>query len=187
MTSQVQVWTEPPQLTPYVPRPTRRPAARLYQYGEQKPLTVRRVAGLQQTRFRSVTWREGTPGVMRSRFWAVRVQSANGYVEGEAPGFLVWLSIEWPHEETAPTKYFLCDLPAHYSLRRLVHLTKERYRVEQDHQQMKEELGFDHFEGRGWTGWHHHVTLVMLAHAFLRFEQGRRRDIRLLDTSASAA
>jgi SRSO17 transposase len=187
VTSQVQVWTEPPQLTPYVPKPTGRPTRRLYQYGEQKPLTVRGVAEAQQKHFRTVTWREGTKGAMRSRFLARRVQSAHGYVEGEAPGATVWLLIEWPREETAPTKYFLCDLPADCSLRRLVHLTKERYRVEQDYQQMKEELGLDHFEGRSWTGWHHHVTLVMLAHAFLRFEQRRRRDKSPLDPAASAA
>jgi SRSO17 transposase len=163
------------------------PPSGLYPYGEQKPLTVRRVAELQQTRCRTVTWREGTKGAMRSRFLALRVQSAHGYVEGEAPGPIIWLLVEWPREETAPTKYFLCNLSADYSLRRLVHLTKERYRVEQDYQQMKEELGLDHFEGRSWTGWHHHVTLVMLAHAFLRFEQRRRRDKSPLDASPSAA
>ena len=138
-------------------------------------------------RFRTVAWREGTKGAMRSRFLALRVQSAHGYVEGEAPGPAVWLLIEWPRAETAPTQYFLCDLPAEYSLRRLVYLTKERCRVEQDYQQLKEELGLDHFEGRSWTGWYHHVTLVMLAHAFLRFQQRRRRNKSSLDTAASAA
>lgn len=187
VTSQVLVWIEPPQLTPYVPKPTGRPTGRLYQYGEQKPLSVRRVAESQQKRFRTVTWREGTKGAMRSRFLARRVQPAHGYVEGEAPGSAVWLLIEGPRAETAPTKYFLCDLSADCRLRHLVHLAKERYRVEQDYQQMKEELGLDHFEGRSWTGWHHHVTLVMLAPAFLRFEQRRRRDKSLLDASASAA
>jgi SRSO17 transposase len=59
--------------------------------------------------------------------------------------------------------------------------------VEQDYQQMKEELGLDHFEGRSWTGWHHHVTLVMLAHAFLQRERRRRRDKSRLDTAAPAA
>lgn len=187
VTSQVRVWTEPPPLTPYVPKQTGRPTQRSYQYGEQTPLTVRSVAEARQKCFRTVTWREGTKGAMRSRFLAVRVQSAHGYVEGAAPGPAVWLLIEWPRAETAPTQYFLCDLPADCSLRRLVYLTKERYRVEQDYQQMKEELGLDHFEGRSWTGWHHHVTLVMLAHAFLRFEQRRRRNKSFLDTSSSAA
>ena len=187
VTNEVRVWTKPPRLTPYVPQPTGRPTQRRYQYGEQKPLTVRRVAETRQKHFRAVTWREGTKGALRSRFLALRVQVAHGYVEGEAPGSMVWLWVEWPREEAAPTKYFLCDLPADYSLRRLVQLTKERYRVEQDYQQMKEELGLDHFEGRSWTGWHHHVTLVMLAHAFLRFEQRRRRDKSPLDPATNAA
>ncbi len=168
-------------------RPGVPPIASLYQYGEQKPLTVRRVAETQQQRFRSVTWREGTQGAMCSRFLALPVPSAHGYVEGEAPGPTVWLLIEWPRQETAPTKYFLCDLPTDYSLRRLVHLTQERYRVEQDYQQMKEELGLAHFQGRSWTGGHHPVTLVMLAHAFLRFEQRRRRAKSRLDPAASVA
>jgi len=184
VTSQVRVWTEPPHLIPYVPKKTGRPTQRPYQYGEQTPLTVRGVAEIQQERFRTVAWREGTKGALRSRFRAVRVQSAHGYVEGDAPGPTVWLLIEWPRQEAAPTKYFLCDLPADCSMYRLVHLTKERYRLEQDYQQMKEELRLDHFEGRSWTGWYHHV---MLAHAFLRFEQRRRRNKSSLDTASSAA
>lgn len=78
VTSQVLVWTEPPQLTPYVPKPTGRPTSRLYQYGEQKPLTVRRVAETRQKRCRPITGREGTKGAMRSRFLALRMQSAHG-------------------------------------------------------------------------------------------------------------
>ena len=82
----------------------------------------------------------------------------------------VWLVVEWPAEEKDPTKYYLCDLPASYSLRRLVHLVKSRWKIEQDYQQLKEELGLDHYEGRGWIGWHHHITLVMMAHSFLTLE-----------------
>src|SRR5216684_2388249 len=67
----------------------------------------------------------------------------------------VWLLIEWPESEKEPTKYFLCDLPATYTLRRLVRLAKCRWKIEQDYQQLKEELGLDHYEGRSWTGWHH--------------------------------
>jgi SRSO17 transposase len=143
VTSQVRVWTESPPLTPYVPKRTGRPTQRPYQYGEQRPLTLGSVAETQQKRFRTVTWRKGTKGAMRSRFLAVRVQPAHGYVEGAAPGSTAWLLIEWPRAETAPTKYFPCDLPAGYSLRRLVCLTKDRYRVEQDYQQLKEGLGLD--------------------------------------------
>ena len=77
---------------------------------------------------------------------------------------------QWPQDEEEPTKYFLADLPATYSLRRLVRLAKSRWKIEQDYQQLKEELGLDQYEGRSWAGWHHHVTLVMLAHAFLTLE-----------------
>jgi SRSO17 transposase len=87
----------------------------------------------------------------------------------------VWLLIEWPESEKEPTKYFLGDLPASYKLRRLVRLAKCRWKIEQDYQQLKEEMGLDHYEGRSWTGWHHHTTLVMLAHAFLTLEMLRSK------------
>jgi SRSO17 transposase len=73
------------------------------------------------------------------------------------------------------------------SLRSLVRLARGRWRIELDYQQMKEELGLDHSEGRSWTGWHHHVTLVMLAHLFLRLEQQRGSSKRKLDSAADAA
>ena len=95
--------------------------------------------------------------------------------------------MEWPAGETEPAKYYFCALPKNTSLRQLVATARERWRVEQDYQQMKEELGLDHFEGRSWTGWHHHVTLVMLAHLFLRLEQKRRSSKRTLDAARNAA
>lgn len=174
VTSQVRVWFDPPSLVRHERSATGRPPLRQYVYGDQKPVTVRSVAEEQQKRFRSVTWRQGSRGPMRSRFLARRVQPAHGYVEGEAPGKEVWLLIEWPETESKPTKYFLCDLPRDISLKRLVDTAHGRWRIEQDYQQLKEELGLDHFEGRSWRGWHHHVTLVMLAHAFIRLEQKRR-------------
>jgi SRSO17 transposase len=175
ITSQVRVWLEPPALLRHERRSTGRPPLRQYDYGAQKPLTVRAVAQAQQEKFRAVTWRQGSRGPLRSRFLARRVQAAHGYVEGEAPGKEVWLLIEWPEDEPQPTKYFLCDLPRKLRLKRLVDIAHGRWRIEQDYQQLKEELGLDHFEGRSWRGWHHHVTMVMLAHAFLRLEQRRRR------------
>jgi SRSO17 transposase len=181
--SQVSVWPTPPEGG--VPdgggqgRPTR-----CVRSGEQRPMAVREVAAAAQRKhFRRVTWREGRKGPMRSRFWAGRVQSAHRWSTGAAPGQVVWLLIEWPPEEAAPTQYYLCDWPASLSWRRLVALTRGRWRVEQDDQQLKEELGLDHFEGRSWTGCHHHVPLVMLAHAFLRREQKRRASKRRLDAA----
>jgi SRSO17 transposase len=174
VTSQVRVWVEPPSLIRHERCPTGRPPLRQYDYGEQKPQSVRAVADEQREKFRAVTWRRGSHGPLRSWFLARRVQVAHGYVEGEAPGTEVWLLIEWPEGEPKPPKYFLCDLPRSLSLKRLVDLAHGRWRIEQDYQQLKEELGLDHFEGRSWRGWHHHVTMVMLAHAFLRLEQTRR-------------
>ena len=171
VTSHVRVWAEPPTLTRHERRSTGRPPLRRYDYGEQKPQTVRSVAEARPAKFRAVTWRQGGRGPMRSRFLARRVQAAHGYVEGEAPGKEVWLLIEWPEAEARPTKYYLCDLPRSLGLKRLADLAHGRWRIEQDYQQLKEELGLDHFEGRGWRGWHHHVSMAMLAHAFLRLEQ----------------
>ncbi|MCY7378987.1 MAG: transposase [Gemmatimonadaceae bacterium] len=85
-----------------------------------------------------------------------------------APGQLL---IEWPNNESAPIKYWLAELPSEaLGLRRFVRLTKGRWRIEQDYRELKDELGFDHFEGRSWTGWHHHVTLASMAYAFLVLE-----------------
>jgi SRSO17 transposase len=173
ITSQVRVWVEPPSLIRHKRCLTGRPPLRQYDYGEQKPMTVRAVAEEQPQKFDTVTWRQGSRGPMQGRFLARRVQAAHGYVEGEAPGKEVWLLIEWPDGEPQPTKYFLCDLPWSLSLKRLVDLAHGRWRIEQDYQQLKEVLGLDHFEGRSWRGWHHHVTMVMLGHAFLRLEQAR--------------
>jgi SRSO17 transposase len=185
ISSQVSVWTSPPEFR--VPdwtgqgRPTK-----CVRYGEQRPVSVQEVAQVNRKRFRPVTWREGSQGKLSSRFFACRVQSAHGWSRGAAPGKAVWLLVEWPLEEDQPTHYYLCDLPSAWSLRKLVTTARGRWRVEQDYQQLKEELGLDHFEGRTWTGWHHHVTLVMLAHAFLRLEQKRRASKSPLDTAADS-
>lgn len=174
VTNQVRVWLEPPIIVEHQRCSTGRPPIRQYDYPKQKPLRVRDVALYRQQSFRRVTWREGSRGKMSSRFLRLRVQTAHGYVKGEEPGKRVWLLIEWPEGEPEPMKYSLCDLPENLSLKRLVDIARGRWRVEQDYQQMKEELGLDHFEGRSWKGWYHHVSLVMLAHAFLRLEQKRR-------------
>ena len=115
---------------------------------------------------------------------AVRVQPSHGYVHGTPPHKEVWLLVEWPEDEKEPSKYFLCDLPKAYTLRRLVRLAKARWKIEQDYQQLKEELGLDHYEGRNWEGWHHHVTLVMLAQAFLTLETLRNKKNFWVDPAA---
>jgi SRSO17 transposase len=187
ITHAVVVWTEPP---PYsVPETPRAPGPKPKRIteGEQRPRSVEEVARQNRFRFRTLTGREGSRGPLRSRWWAGRVQTAGPWQEGEKPGKPLWLLIEWPKEEASPTKYYLCDLSEEFSLKRLVQMARGRWRVELDYQQMKEELGLDHFEGRSWTGWRHPVTLVRRAHLFLRREQQRRSSKRARDAARNAA
>lgn len=182
--SPLGVWTEPPRRHKLKARGRGRPPS-VYHYGEQRPRSVREVAEKARG-WKQVRWREGTKGWLESRFYACRVQPSHGFNEGQPPHKEVWLLVEWPRAEKEPTKYFLCDLPTHYPLRRLVRIAKGRWKIEQDYQQLKEELGLDHYEGRSWTGWHHHVTLVMLAHAFLTLERLRGKKNFWVDPATDA-
>lgn len=135
--------------------------------------------------WRNVTWREGSKGPMRSRFAAIRVQPSHGYQKWEDPEGMQWLLIEWPEVEPEPTKYWLCNLPEDTRLKELVCWAKMRWHVEQNYEQLKDELGLDHFEGRSFMGWHHHVTLTMIAFVFLVSEGiGKKR--RRLDSAQSS-
>jgi SRSO17 transposase len=131
----------------------------------------------------TVTWREGTRGKMSSRFLALRVRPANVDLRRAAHKHnrelaVRWLICEWPSKESEPTKYWLSNLPADTELRELVRLAKLRWRVEHDYRELKDALGLDHFEGRTYRGWNHHVTLVSVAHAFLTLERRRRPPAR---------
>ena len=125
--------------------------------------------------WRKVTWREGTKGKMSARCTRLRVQPAHLWQHGGVELPLVWLLIEWPEEAHAPTHYWLSDLPEETPMRRLVRWAKSRWAVEMNYREMKEHLGLDHFEGRGWVGWHHHATMVLLAFAFVLRERLRGR------------
>jgi len=125
--------------------------------------------------FRQVTWREGSKGKLSSRFAAWRVRPAHKLSAGREPLAPCWLLVEWPEAEAAPTKYFFSNLPASTALRPLVRTAKGRWWVEHSYKELKDELGLDHFEGRTWRGWQHHVTLVMLAYAFLVLRRRQRR------------
>jgi SRSO17 transposase len=122
-----------------------------------------------------VTWRHGTrktsdnpTAALRSRFLAIRVRPANRDIPRAADGSLPerWLLAEWPSGTPEPTDYWLSNLGEDVRLRDLVRLAKIRWRVEHDYRELKTGLGLDHFEGRSFTGWHRHVTLVCLAQAF---------------------
>jgi SRSO17 transposase len=131
----------------------------------------------------TVTWREGTRGEMTSRFLALRVRPANIHLRRHAHKAgeelpLLWLICEWPDGKDVPTKYWLSNLPADTPLTDLVRLGKMRWRIEHDYRELKDALGLDHFEGRTYPGWNHHVTLVSVAQAFLTLERRRRPPAR---------
>ena len=126
---------------------------------------------LPATAWRTVTWRQGTRGAMRSRFAAVRVRPAHRDDWRSTPRPEEWLLIEWPRTEAAPIKYWLSTLPPTATRAELVQLAMLRWRIERDYQELKDELGLDHFEGRGWRGFHHHASLCIAAYAFLAAER----------------
>jgi SRSO17 transposase len=126
--------------------------------------------GLPKRAWRTVRWREGSTDWLSSRFARVRVRVGHNKL---VPEKLLpeWLLIEWPEGEAEPTKYWLSTLPSNISFRQLVDLAKMRWRVERDYQDLKQEVGLDHYEGRGWRGFHHHATLCIAAYGFLIAEQ----------------
>lgn len=194
----IKVWTTDPALVPLAAnkrrgRPREYPA--LKDLPEAKTLTE--VAKeLPKAAWRNITWRQGTKGPLRSRFAQVKVWAAHGWKRQEHPKRVMeWLLIEWPEAAVAPTDHWLAQLGGQsLGLRRLVKTARARWRVEMDYRELKEELGLDHYEGRHWLGWHHHVTLVSMAFAFLRTEQAKAKknswcdvDDTAADSSAAAA
>lgn len=121
--------------------------------------------------WRRVCWREGTKKKLESRFAALRVDPGAGQRKKGVPQLRQWLLVEWPEGEEKPTKYWFSSLGPETPIGRLVELAKARWLVEQNYQQQKEELGLDHFEGRSWLGWQHHVTMNMVAFGFLLLEK----------------
>lgn len=174
-----KVWRSDPAQTPVA---ASKPRGRPRQYPVLKDLpeakTLLEVANaLPKQAWRNITWRQGTKGPMGSRFAQVQVWAAHGWNRNEHPKRVMeWLLIEWPEGAAAPSDYWLAQLgEPPLGLRRLVRIAHARWRVELDYRELKEELGLDHYEGRHWLGWHHHVTLVCLAFAFLRTEQAHAK------------
>ena len=149
-----------------------RPAKRLRRDDEHRPISVKQLAfDLPQRAWRKITWREGTAERLSSRFAGVRVRAARRDFKRTEPWPEEWLLIEWPAGEAEPTKYWLSTLPEDITLHRLVHFAKLRWRIERDYQELKQEVGLGHFEGRGWRGFHHHATLCIAAYGFLISER----------------
>lgn len=159
----------PPQAKFTLPKKKRATAGRPATHVRTKAsaLDVKALAIQSEELFRKVTWHKGTKGPMYSYFFACRIRTAHGHCRGNAPGNEQWLLLEWPEGKDGPTRYWLSNLPKTTSLKQLVRKAKLRWRVERDYQELKGEIGLDHFEGRQWRGFHHHAVLCSAAHAFL--------------------
>jgi len=171
--STTSVWREGSM--PLAPRRYRghgRPPKLLRRDFTHQPLPVRELASrLSPAAYRTVRWREATAGRLSSRFAAVRVRSAHRDYWRAVPHGEQWLLIEWPKGNSEPAKYWLANLPAATPLKELVRIAKLRWRIERDFQELKQELGLGHFEGRSWRGFHHHATLCIAAYGFLVAER----------------
>lgn len=170
------VWTADPNLPLPAPKKMGRPRQYPPLEALPPPQSLEAVArALPDRAWRTITWREGSRGAQRSRFARLPVWAAHGWRKQAHPQRVAeCLLVEWPQGEPQPTKYWLAHFaPPAPGLRRLVRVAKARWRVELDYRELKEELGLDHYEGRQWLGWHHHVCLVTMAYAFLRAEQAR--------------
>jgi SRSO17 transposase len=174
--SSVTVWKpgEEPKPAPARRGGTGRPGKLLQRDAKHQPVSAKELAvSLPAEVWKKVTWRQGVKQKLHSRFAALRVRPAHRDYWRAEPHPEEWLLIEWPDAEKEPTKYWLSSLPADTALIELVHLAKHRWIIERDYQELKQELGLGHYEGRGWRGFHHHATLCIAAYGFLVAERNR--------------
>jgi SRSO17 transposase len=174
--SNATVWRPGQQPLPAPPRKPGRGATpkRLRRADDHQPVSVGQSAlDLPASAWKDIGWRQGNRGILRSRFAAVRVRPAHRDEKRTEPRPEEWLLIEWPKETSEPTKYWLSNLPVGTALKPLVKLAKHRWIIERDYEELKQELGLGHYEGRGWRGFHHHATLCIAAYGFLVSERSR--------------
>ena len=151
-----------------------RPPKLLRRDNQHQPVSVKELAlALPPSAWKDVAWRQGTERSLRSRFAAVRVRPAGRDYEKAEPHPEEWLLMEWPRGENEPTRYWVSTLPPQTKLKPLVKIAKHRWIIERDYQELKQELGLGHYEGRGWRGFHHHATLCIAAYGFLVAERNR--------------
>ena len=167
--SSTTVWS--PGTGPLPPKPQKRmgrPPTRWRRGPGATPLSVKALAeSLKAHRWQTISWREGSNAVLSSRFAALRVRAAHRDEKRKSLREQEWLLIEWPRGDAEPTKYWLSTLPANTPLVELVGVAKMRWRIERDYQELKQEFGLSHYEGRNWRGFHHHATLCIAAYGFL--------------------
>ena len=172
--SHTSLW--PPGMEPLPPKPWSgrgRPPSSARRDVDHAPMPAKDLAmALPKRAWRRLTWREGCNAALSGRFAAVRVRPAHRDYSRPVPRPEEWLLVEWPKDEDEPTKYWLATLPPNTSLRAMVDQAKLRWRIERDYQDLKQELGLGHYEGRGWRGFHHHAALCIAAYGFLVAERG---------------
>ena len=173
VTSAVVVW--PPGVQPLPPKRysgVGRPPVVPRRTATLQPISVKALAmSLPQEAFQTIAWREGTNTLLRERFAAVRVRHAGGNTGKARLRPEQWLLIEWPANDKEPSKYFLSTLPADTPINELVGVVHQRWRIKRDYQDLKQDFGLGHYEGRGWRGFHHHAALSIAAYAFLMAER----------------
>ena len=174
--SSTTVWEPGQQPFPAPSRTAGRGAAPklLQRSADHQPLSAKQLAfSLPSSAWQQIEWRAGSQNRLRSRFAAVRVRPAHRDYKRTEPYPEEWLLMEWPKKEAEPTKYWLSTLPAKTSRKALVKMAKHRWIIERDYQELKQELGLGHYEGRGWRGFHHHAVLCIAAYGFLVSERNR--------------
>jgi len=163
------VWWGEHQPAPEPTRPVRsgRSRSRLRRDADHQPIAVADLArALPATSWRTVTWREGVAAPLQSRFARVRVRSAHR----DRPRAQEWLIIEWARAAEEPAHYWLSNLPQDTPWQPMIDTVMGRWRIERDYEELKQELGLGHFEGRNWRGFHHHASLCVAAYGFLMLE-----------------
>jgi SRSO17 transposase len=173
--SSLTVWA--PGMEPLPPAPRKqmgRPPSLLRRDKDHQPVSARQLASdLPAQAWNTVNWRQGTAQKLRSRFAAVRVRPAHRDYWQAEPHAEEWLLVEWPKGEAEPAKYWLSTMAADTKLKDLVAIAKQRWIIERDYEELKQELGLGHYEGRGWRGFHHHATLCIASYGFLLAERSR--------------
>lgn len=141
-----------------------------------EPVTIKALAMNGAMHYEQVTWRDGSNAVLWSRFACLRVRAAHRTHLSTTLRAQEWLLVEWPEGDAEPAKYWLSTAPADATLGQLVCVAKMRWRIERDYEDLKQEFGLSHYEGRSWTGFHHHVTLCIAAYALLMYRRLRHHD-----------
>jgi len=164
-----------PSAEPTLPGQRGRPHRRQKRDENHQPISVAAVArALPGQAWQSVIWREGTLGPLRSRFARVRVRAAHR----DQPRDEEWLIIEWAEGAKEPAHFWFSNMSTRTAWPEMVDTVMSRWRIERDYEELKQELGLGHYEGRNWRGFHHHASLCIAAYGFLMLERlsGRKKN-----------